>query len=111
MRLTTRTLVTGGLIGLMGLTYWSSPSPVRAASPTTQPKEIGGEPNNPGTAQQREAEIPALRNARKQLEEIDAMLGKDVNDPKQHRAKARQALHTAIDEINSEIMEYEGKTK
>jgi len=101
-----RRWITAALVGLGGLSFTAAPSPTAVAAPTTQPKTIGGEPNNPGTDAQRYGEVPELRRIRKELETIDVELGKDVNDPKGYRKQARDAVRKAIDAVNSEVEEY-----
>ncbi|HSV15476.1 MAG TPA: hypothetical protein VLI90_14545 [Tepidisphaeraceae bacterium] len=104
-----RKLITAAVVGLGGLslTIGATPAPKATAAPTTQPKTIGGQPNNPGTDAQRYAEVPELRRIRKELETIDGELGKDVNDPTGYRKQARDAVRKAIDAVNSEVEEYD----
>jgi hypothetical protein len=106
MLFTSRRILTAALIGLGGLSFTAAPAPTARAADANQPKTIGGEPNNPGTDAQRAAEVPELRRIRKELETIDADLGKDVNDPAGHRKEARDAVRKAIDAVNTEIEEY-----
>ena len=103
MKIRTHALVAAGLISLAGVSYVPAQTTQRT---TDQPKTIGGQPNNPGTNEQRYAEIPELRRIRKELETMDADLGKNVNDPSGHRKEARDAIRKAIDAVNSEVEEY-----